>query len=155
MFAVSAHSPWYAYVANYLAAGKIPTHLSKREKRKIIQQSARYYWIDGHLLYTGPDLEIRRCVREDEIFSILNAFHNEPCGGNFAEKRTGHKVLRMGYYWPTIFRDAKKYVQACDSCQRMGQPNILDEMPLQPQLVVEPFDRWALDFVGPINPPSK
>ena len=25
-------------------------------------------------------------------------------------------------------------------------------MPLQPQLVVEPFDRWALDFVGPINP---
>ena len=37
----------------------------------------------------------------------------------------------------------------------MGQPNILDEMPLQPQLVVEPFDRWALDFVGPINPSSK
>ena len=61
----------------------------------------------------------------------------------------------MGYFWPTVFRDAKKYVQACDSCQRMGQPNILDEMPLQPQLVVELFDRWTLDFVGPINPPSK
>ena len=28
-------------------------------------------------------------------------------------------------------------------------------MPLQPQFVVEPFDRWALDFVGPINPHSK
>ena len=28
-------------------------------------------------------------------------------------------------------------------------------MTLQPQLVVEPFDRWALDFVGPINPPSR
>ena len=28
-------------------------------------------------------------------------------------------------------------------------------MPLQPQLVVEPFDRWALDFVGPISPHSK
>ena len=37
----------------------------------------------------------------------------------------------------------------------MGQPNRLDEMPLQPELVVEPFDRWALDFVGPINPPSR
>ena len=37
----------------------------------------------------------------------------------------------------------------------MGQPKRLDEMPLQPQLVVEPFERWALDFVGPINPPSK
>ena len=28
-------------------------------------------------------------------------------------------------------------------------------MPLQSQLVVEPFDRWALDFVGPISPPSR
>ena len=28
-------------------------------------------------------------------------------------------------------------------------------MPLQPQLVVEPFDRWALDFVGPIIPCSR
>ena len=37
----------------------------------------------------------------------------------------------------------------------MGQPNILDQIPLQPQLVVEPFDRWALGFVGPIIPHSK
>ena len=37
----------------------------------------------------------------------------------------------------------------------MGQPKRLDDMHLQPQLVVVPFERWALDFVGPINPPSK
>ena len=30
LFAVSAHSPWYADVTNYLAAGKLPAHLSKR-----------------------------------------------------------------------------------------------------------------------------
>ena len=27
-------------------------------------------------------------------------------------------------------------------------------MPLNPQLLIEPFEHWALDFVGPINPPS-
>ena len=37
----------------------------------------------------------------------------------------------------------------------MGQPNKIDQMPLQPQVVVEPFDRWALDFVGPISPLSR
>ena len=31
----------------------------------------------------------------------------------------------------------------------------MDQIPLQPQLVVEPFDRWALDFVGPISPHSR
>ena len=28
-------------------------------------------------------------------------------------------------------------------------------MPLQPQVVVDPFDRWELDFVGPISPLSR
>eukprot|EP00253_Pinus_taeda_P021008 PITA_21008 len=36
----------------------------------------------------------------------------------------------------------------------MGRPGQADEMPLQPQLVVEPFERWTLDFVGPFNLPS-
>eukprot|EP00253_Pinus_taeda_P010330 PITA_10330 len=27
-------------------------------------------------------------------------------------------------------------------------------MSLNPQLVIEPFERWALDFIGPINPSS-
>ena len=37
LFVVSAHSPWYTDVANYLAAAKLLSHLSKREKRMIIQ----------------------------------------------------------------------------------------------------------------------
>eukprot|EP00253_Pinus_taeda_P023927 PITA_23927 len=151
---VSAHSPWYADIANYLVAGKLPSHLSHREKRKIIQQSALYSWISGCLFHTGLDQEIRRCIREDEVYDILKAFHDGPCGGHFVDKTTTHKVLRMGYYWPSLFKDAKKYVRACDSCQRMGQPNHRDEKPLNSHVILEPFERWALDFIGPINPQS-
>ena len=28
-------------------------------------------------------------------------------------------------------------------------------MPLQPQVVVTPFDKWGIDFVGPIEPTSQ
>ena len=69
-------------------------------------------------------------------------------------RRTGHKVLQLGYYWPTIFKEAEKYVKAYDNCQRMGRPGQADEMPLKPQLVVEPFEWWELDFIGPFNPQS-
>ena len=98
-------------------------------------------------------MHIHRFIREDEFYDILRARHDEPCGGHFVDRRTRHKVLQMGYYWPTIFKDAKKYVQACDSCQRMGRPGQADEMPLQPQLVIELFKRWELEFFGPFKPP--
>jgi len=36
----------------------------------------------------------------------------------------------------------------------MGQPGQSYEMLLRPQLALEPFEKWAIDFVGPFNPPS-
>jgi hypothetical protein len=34
-----------------------------------------------------------------------------------------------------------------------GKPTQRDEMPLQIQLSMKPFEKWGLYFVGPIDPP--
>ncbi|KAH9310603.1 hypothetical protein KI387_025638, partial [Taxus chinensis] len=94
-------------------------------------------------------------VREDEIFDILRACHDEPSGGHFSVKRIAHKILGTGYYWSSLYKDVKRYIKRCDPCQRMGQPTFTNEMPLQPQVVIEPFEIWGLDFVGPFSPPSQ
>jgi hypothetical protein len=78
----------------------------------------------------------------------VRVYHDSPCRGHFVDKRTAYKVLHQGYYWPTLFKDARKYVRSCDSCQRMGKLVQEDEMPLQTQVLVKLFERWALDFVG-------
>jgi len=70
LFAVSAHSPWYVDIANYFVVGNLPSHLSYQKKKIIIHQSARYIWISGYLFHTGADQEIRRCIREDEVYDL-------------------------------------------------------------------------------------
>eukprot|EP00253_Pinus_taeda_P031150 PITA_31150 len=117
LFAMSTDSPWFADITNYLVTRKTPPHLSTREKQNIIQKSVAYSWIQGDLFYTGPDLIIRRCVREKEVLDILKSAHDEPCGGHFADQQTAYKVLRAGYFWPSLFKDAKQFVKHCDSCQ--------------------------------------
>eukprot|EP00253_Pinus_taeda_P019952 PITA_19952 len=68
---------------------------------------------------------------------------------------TTFKILQAGYYWPTVHQDVRRYTSQYDQCQRVGKSTPKDEMPMQPQVTFGPFEKLGMDFVGPINPPSK
>ncbi|GKE39649.1 reverse transcriptase domain-containing protein [Tanacetum coccineum] len=42
---------------------------------------------------------------------------------------TGRKVYESGFFWPSIFKDAKDYILRCDACQRSGNISSRSEMP--------------------------
>ena len=83
---------------------------------------------------------------------ILNKCHASQYGGHFVGDRTDKKILQFGFYWLTLFRDNSKWVRHCDKCQRMGNFNRRNEMPMQGILVVQTFDVWGIDFIGPFPP---
>ena len=88
-------------------------------------------------------------------FIKLRSHNLDSCGGHFAGDRTARKALMAGYWWPTMFSDAHQFVRRCDACQRIGRPTGISTMPLVPILAQAPFDKWGIDFVGPIAPASR
>lgn len=70
-------------------------------------------------------------------------------------KSTTRKILVVGVWWPTLFEDMDKWVKTYNVCQRAGKPSQQHFMPMQLIMAQAPFDKWGLDFVGPISPPNK
>ncbi|CAN6579036.1 unnamed protein product [Malus baccata var. baccata] len=81
---------------------------------------------------------------------FLSTFaHHYACGDHFGPRRTAAKILQSGFFWPSLFKDAYLCCQACDKCQRVGNLSQRNEMPQQSILVIELFDVWGIDFMGP------
>jgi hypothetical protein len=72
----------------------------------------------------------------------------------FSGDTTTHKILRVGYYWPTLFKDAHAYSRSCDIFQKSTGRERKEVVPLQPVVVEDPFEQWGLDIIGEINPHS-
>ena len=149
LFKVSFQIPWYADIVNNLACGVVPQEFSYQQKRKLRTDSRYYIWDDPLLFKRGADMIIRRCVPESEQGKILNECHASPYGGHFSGERTALKILQSGFYWPTIFKDCAKWVKLCDRCQKIGNISSINEMPLKGIMVVQIFDVWGIDFMGP------
>jgi hypothetical protein len=137
-----------------LDASKLLHHLNPKERQSIFRKSEIFSWIDDWLFYTNPLLMNKICVQEGKVHEILKSCHDGPYGSHLADKRTKKKELHQGYYCPTLFKDSKDYMKRCYSCQCMGRPVRSYESMLRLQMVLQPFEKWAIAFVGPINSPS-
>ncbi|KAL9372531.1 hypothetical protein Peur_034775 [Populus x canadensis] len=136
-----------AYASRML--DEFPPGLSTSQKDKLRADAKYYFWDTPYLWKFCVDQVVRRCVPQDEFHSILTFFHSHSCGGHFGAKRTAHKVLESGFYWPSIFKDAYHFCKSCEKCQKTGNITHKNQMPLTNILVSEIFDVWGIDFMGP------
>jgi hypothetical protein len=151
LFSVST-MPWYANIVNFLVSGQLPAHWSTQDKRKFLNEVKNFYWDDPYLFKYCPDQIFRRCIPDNEVSSVIKFCHSEACGGHFSSRKTTAKILQSGFYWPTMFKDSHAFCKTCENCQKLGSISKRHMMPLNPILVIEIFDCWGIDFMGPFPP---
>ena len=69
-----------------------------------------YLWEDPFLYKIYGDGLIRRCVPKGEMLEILSHCHDSAYGGHFGAAKTAARVLESGFFWLSLFKDAKEYV---------------------------------------------
>ncbi|XP_048494634.1 uncharacterized protein LOC125494840 [Beta vulgaris subsp. vulgaris] len=70
-----------------------------------------------------------RCVADWEIEGVLQHCHSMPSSGHLGSQAIAYRVIQSGFYWPTIFKDARAFCVSFDACQRTDNIFKMQEMP--------------------------
>ncbi|XP_057518454.1 uncharacterized protein LOC130799372 [Amaranthus tricolor] len=112
-------------------------------------------WMEPYIKYlqnqTLPQ-DDNQCVSPEEGNYILREIHEGGCGIHQGVRTVIGKVLRNGYYWPSLRGDAETLIRRCPQCQYHSKIGRKPSNYLSPMQAVLPFDKWGIDLLGPFPP---
>ncbi|XP_072084713.1 uncharacterized protein [Arachis hypogaea] len=100
-------------------------------------------------LRRGYSRPLLKCLDRTEADLVLSEAHEGICGIHCGARSLAQKVLRAGFYWPTIWDDSRQKVRTCDKCQKHSPMINVPAEQLHQSEVSWPFNRWGIDILGP------
>ncbi|GAV60630.1 rve domain-containing protein/RVT_3 domain-containing protein, partial [Cephalotus follicularis] len=120
------------------------------EARKLVYTANRFQ-LRGEVLYKRSfSFPWLRCLAPQEADYALREVHEGVCGNHTGGRTLSHKLVRQGYYWPTLHQDAVDLVRRCDKCQRNDNVSRRPSQPLTSIRAPWPLAQWGMDFTGPL-----
>ena len=145
---------------NLDSLGKLDKHTFRIEQEcdrsldLLREKAARedsYYYKEG-LLYrqakkdNGTDQLVVPCSLRE---LIMKCCHDIPIAGHMGIGATKKRVCSR-FSWPGVMQDIIRFVKSCITCQK--HCNKLPRLPIQQADIVDrPFDKVAIDIVGPLT----
>ncbi|GJV72026.1 reverse transcriptase domain-containing protein [Tanacetum coccineum] len=138
---------WMTPIYKYLAE---ETLLADMKKARAIRRKSWRFDVINVILYKksflGPWL---RCVGPLQSNYVLREIHKGSCSMHAGTRSVVAKALRTGYYWPTMHRDARALIRACQDCQVHKPIPRNPQQKLTPITSPWPFYKWGIDIAGP------
>ena len=135
-------------ILSFLQDGQLPQDI--KEARKVRKRAARFTILNDTLYRRGFSMPYLKCVNEEEAKYILEEIHEGICRDHAGPRSLISKVIQMSYFWPTLQKDAKKFVKKCDKCQRFGNVQCIPSEKLMTIASSWLFTQWGLNIIGPL-----
>eukprot|EP01018_Ginkgo_biloba_P039338 Gb_37434 [translate_table: standard] len=103
---VGPNSPWYHDIYTYLHDHILPLNLSHRQIKSFIQRASHYVILGNTLYRSFYDGTLLKCLNLEEAKLAIKEVHEGICGAHTNGMVLAKKLLRIGYYWPTMERDS-------------------------------------------------
>ena len=115
---ITAEESWTTPLIAYLRSGTLPD--GKDAARKLKVQASQFVLIRDVLYKRGFFRPYLRCLSHDEADYVMREVHERICKNHSGARSLVHKLIRAGYYWPTMLKDAQAYFKTCYKCQRFS-----------------------------------
>ena len=96
-------------------------------------KAIKYCIINANLYWKYPINIFLLFLTKSEREGIIDQFHVGICGGHYAWRATTYKILRTGFYWPTLFAQVGEKVRSYTQCQMFAGMQRLATFPLVPR----------------------
>ncbi|XP_074282824.1 uncharacterized protein LOC141607372 [Silene latifolia] len=127
-------------------AGILPQ--DRHEARALRIKASTYTIINNTLLKKSQAGPYLRCLEPHEAKQVIEDIHDRYCGNHKGGRSLASKVLRTGYFWPTLRADCLAYSSKCEACQ-LHSPFIHQPFELLYSISAPwPFMKWGMDIVG-------
>ncbi|PKA65147.1 RNA-directed DNA polymerase like [Apostasia shenzhenica] len=139
---------WMDMILDYLKGGTQPDDRREAQKLKLI--CAKYTLVNGELYRRSYAKPLTKWLRFEEALKVMEVVHQGECGTHARGRSLVMRILRQGFFWPNIHKDAQVFVEKCPQCQYYADMQRQPAGCLKPINSSWPFAILGLDFLGPM-----
>lgn len=147
-FAVQSKNSWMTPILSFLQDKRLLADVE--EAKKIRKRAIKFIMLNDTLYKKGFSMPYLKCVEENEAKCILEEVQEGIYGDHTGPRSLVSKIIIVGYFWTTMQKDAREFVERCDKCQRFENIQCVPGEKLTPITSPWLFAYWGIDIVGPL-----